>query len=65
MAKGNLDEAKTPEFTIESSVNTPTTPAIKPKVSPPIVWKSVCMGLMSVDKIEASTLPTKTSATKQ
>jgi len=37
MAKGNLEEAKTPEFAIDKRVKAPTTPAIKPKVSPPIV----------------------------
>ena len=65
MAKGNLDEANTPEFAIDISVKTPTTPAIKPKVSPPIVWKSVWIGLMSVASIEASTLPTSARATMQ
>ena len=37
IAKGNLEEAKTPEFAIDIRVKTPTTPAIRPKVSPPIV----------------------------
>ena len=65
IAKGNLEEAKTPELAIDISVKTPTTPAINPKVFPPIVWKSVCIGLISVANIDASTLPTNASATKQ
>ena len=65
IAKGNLEEARTPELAIDISVKTPTTPAINPKVSPPIVWKSVCIGLISVANIDASTLPTNARATKQ
>jgi len=35
IAKGNLEEASTPELAIERSVKTPTTPAAYPKASPP------------------------------
>ena len=64
IAKGNLEDARIPEFAIDNKVITPTAPATYPKVFPPIDSNSVCIGLISVDKIEASMFPTKTKATK-